>query len=358
MKDKNKTLLLFLIDNSGSMSGDRIMNLEKVFNRFHNDIKNIEIKFELAMAYILFSDHIINQAKITTVAESSLPKMEALGGTSISKAIAKGCDIYEDWEDRDYSNVVMILITDGEIDEFDIQLPHSFNTIFKGGKNDFYAFVIKNSNVKNLKNISPIKDNTYLISESELESLFDNILKSIQEGSLIIKVERKRKIQIGYFLVFLLINIALYFVFNYKPEMVEKKEISISKETQDFNAISQVELDLLYENDKNLLRTNRKAIKIAIDKKEVPLKSFLNYYNLKSESQKVVFSLLKEFNKTQLLKLTKEKSHLKELEYDFMIKSDTFVLPSLEVLLLKELEGSDLVEKQKKGQIKITRIKE
>ena len=120
---QDKTLCVFLLDNSGSMYGEKIQGLNNGLQQFQNDILRDEtISQRVEVAVISFASIVEYLQKPALVENITMPVLQAGGGTDMVGGLRKSIDVIaerkEYWKEHGvaYKRPWIVMITDGQAD--------------------------------------------------------------------------------------------------------------------------------------------------------------------------------------------------------------------------------------------------
>lgn len=150
--NKNRTLVIFVLDESGSMRGPAISNLNTAVNRFASEIikKNISIANDVEMFVIAFDDtprKVLDWTPLGSFRNGSV-NLSDKGGTNIGSAIDYAFEQLENkWNTANYSQVVshIVLISDGDGGSVDAQA-RRITELTKNGKLKFWMLGVTGYN--------------------------------------------------------------------------------------------------------------------------------------------------------------------------------------------------------------------
>ena len=118
---QEKTLCVFLLDNSGSMSGQKINDLNNGLQEFYNDIiGNDTLSQRLEIAVISFESTVRYLQQPALAETFTMPVLTAMGGTDMVGGIRKAIEVVEDRKNYykghgiAYKRPWIVMITDGE----------------------------------------------------------------------------------------------------------------------------------------------------------------------------------------------------------------------------------------------------
>jgi uncharacterized protein YegL len=156
-----------LLDKSGSMDGEKIVNARAIAFALGLLAKQRKLKF----MFRFFDDNVYDRIdKLTLENLAKIGSVDANGGTCISCALNKALE-----DLRDMKEFVIIIITDGE-DEFDIE-PLA-NTI-KNGKHRLISVLIGNESFHNLTELTKKVGGVVLTTENLDDKIALEILKEV-----------------------------------------------------------------------------------------------------------------------------------------------------------------------------------
>jgi len=156
-----------LLDKSGSMDGEKIVNARAIAFALGLLAKQRKLKF----MFRFFDDNVYDRIdKLTLENLAKIGSVDADGGTCISCALNKALE-----DLRDMKEFVIIIITDGE-DEFDIE-PLA-NTI-KNGKHRLISVLIGNESFHNLTELTKKVGGVVLTTENLDDKIALEILKEV-----------------------------------------------------------------------------------------------------------------------------------------------------------------------------------
>ena len=117
---QEKTLCVFLLDNSGSMSGKKMDDLNKGLQGFYQDILDDDaLSQRLEVAVISFESSVRYLQQPALVQSFTMPTLTAMGGTDMVGGIQKAIEVVEDrkryYKDHGiaYKRPWIVMITDG-----------------------------------------------------------------------------------------------------------------------------------------------------------------------------------------------------------------------------------------------------
>jgi len=166
-KKSNTDGYYILLDKSGSMGGEKIMNARAIAFALGLLAKQRRLKF----MFRFFDDNVYDRIdKLTLENLAKIGSVDANGGTCISCALNKALE-----DLRNMKEFVIIIITDGE-DEFDIE-PLA-NTI-KNGKHKLISVLIGNESFHNLTELTKKVDGVILTAENLDDKIALKILKEV-----------------------------------------------------------------------------------------------------------------------------------------------------------------------------------
>lgn len=376
-----KRLILFVLDISASMRGERIEQLRHAVAIFFERLNSRDLDYNLYSGFVLFNHKVQFESQIFNVRDIKLPSFEASGNTSIAKGVSSANKISDNWLKQNNGIVWMILITDADSIESKSSFPKSFYTLFGHGENKFYAFGIDKNNMDNLIEFSPSRDQVFLLNKYNLQNLFLSLSHDLVSGATRIDTSqnwnqnhrevkqpivtktssslrsKKRAVIIGPILMILLVLTSTYLLFFYdggdqsalmpddRPYTLGQSNLSLGQ----FSAI--------FAGQEKLLHNDRAVFTIFPEHEKFSLEEITAYYNLGDPAKnEVVFLFLKEFNPNILNNFSEDYSHLKEITKSEKISTESFRVPTLKAMMLEEFKGNTIAKKQKLNQIKITRI--
>ena len=156
-----------LLDKSGSMDGEKIVNARAIAFALGLLAKQRKLKF----MFRFFDNNVYDRIdKLTLENLAKIGSVDADGGTCISCALNKALE-----DLRDMKEFVIIIITDGE-DEFDIE-PLA-NTI-KNGKHRLISVLIGNESFHNLTELTKKVGGVVLTTENLDDKIALEILKEV-----------------------------------------------------------------------------------------------------------------------------------------------------------------------------------
>jgi uncharacterized protein YegL len=156
-----------LLDKSGSMDGEKIVNARAIAFALGLLAKQRNLKF----MFRFFDDNVYDRIdKLTLENLAKIGSVDAGGGTCISCAMNKALE-----DLRNMKEFVIIIITDGE-DEFDIE--PLVNTI-KNGKHKLISVLIGNESFHNLTELTRKVDGVVLTTENLDDKIALEILKEV-----------------------------------------------------------------------------------------------------------------------------------------------------------------------------------
>jgi len=156
-----------LLDKSGSMDGEKIVNARAIAFALGLLAKQRKLKF----MFRFFDNNVYDRIdKLTLENLAKIGSVDADGGTCISCALNKALE-----DLRDMKEFVIIIITDGE-DEFDIE-PLA-NTI-KNGKHKLISVLIGNESFHNLTELTKKVGGVVLTTENLDDKIALEILKEV-----------------------------------------------------------------------------------------------------------------------------------------------------------------------------------
>lgn len=120
---QEKTLCVFLLDNSGSMSGSKIEGLNKGLQQFHQDIiESDALSQRLEVAVVSFESEVRYLQQPALGEAFTMPTLTAMGGTDMDGGIRKAIEVVADrkqyYKDHGiaYKRPWIVMITDGYAD--------------------------------------------------------------------------------------------------------------------------------------------------------------------------------------------------------------------------------------------------
>jgi uncharacterized protein with von Willebrand factor type A (vWA) domain len=156
-----------LLDKSGSMGGEKIMNARAIAFALGLLAKQRRLKF----MFRFFDDNVydlIDKLNIENLAK--IGSVDANGGTCISCALNKALE-----DLRNMKEFIIIIITDGE-DEFDIE---PLANAIKNGKHKLISVLIGNESFHNLTELTKKVDGVVLTTEDLDDKIALKILKEV-----------------------------------------------------------------------------------------------------------------------------------------------------------------------------------
>ena len=156
-----------LLDKSGSMGGEKIMNARAIAFALGLLAKQRKLKF---MFRFFDSDVYDLIDKLTLENLAKIGSVDANGGTCISCALDKALE-----DLRNMKEFVIIVITDGE-DEFDIE---PLANAIKNGKHKLISVLIGNESFHNLTELTKKVDGVVLTTEDLDDKIALKILKEV-----------------------------------------------------------------------------------------------------------------------------------------------------------------------------------
>ena len=118
-----KTICCFVLDTSGSMSGQPINALNSALQQFYRDISNdSDMAEQLEVAIVTFDSHAKKLRDPALVANFTMPVLSVSGTTALVDGVRKGIELVEDRKEwykntgQSYMRPWIILITDGAPD--------------------------------------------------------------------------------------------------------------------------------------------------------------------------------------------------------------------------------------------------
>ena len=121
---EQKCLCVLVLDVSGSMRGEPIMELNRGLQDFYNEIKSDETSSQrLEVCIMTFNDTVKTVQEPALVDNFTMPTLSACGSTAMCDAVSEAIEMVDDrkkWykdSGQPYYRPWIILITDGEPDE-------------------------------------------------------------------------------------------------------------------------------------------------------------------------------------------------------------------------------------------------
>jgi uncharacterized protein YegL len=156
-----------LLDKSGSMGGEKIMNARAIAFALGLLAKQRKLKF----MFRFFDDNVYDRIdKLTLENLAKIGSVDADGGTCISCALNKALE-----DLRNMKEFVIIIITDGE-DEFDIE---PLANAIKNGKHKLISVLIGNESFHNLTQLTKKVDGVVLTTENLDDKIALEILREV-----------------------------------------------------------------------------------------------------------------------------------------------------------------------------------
>lgn len=161
---EQKTICCFVIDVSGSMSGDSIKELNRGLKEFHEEIKTTSILANrLEVAIVEFCDQVNTLVSPNLADQFTIPTLVARGTTKVVDGVRTGIRLVDErkrWykqTGQPYLRPWIVLITDGEPDD-DQDINGLANEIHLSDKEKKFVFLpvgVKGANMDILKKLSP-----------------------------------------------------------------------------------------------------------------------------------------------------------------------------------------------------------
>jgi uncharacterized protein YegL len=157
---QQKCPVVFVVDNSGSMGGAPIDELNKGLQVFQNEISQDDTAAaRLDVAIISFNNSEKIEHDFELIEEYQMPTLSAFGGTNMQAGLSKGLEILEarkKWyreTNQTYYRPYMILITDGHAN-IKKNLKEEISTAAKSKKLNFWPIGVNGANMKMLEKLA------------------------------------------------------------------------------------------------------------------------------------------------------------------------------------------------------------
>ena len=157
---QQKCPVVFVVDNSGSMSGAPINELNKGFEVFRNEIgQDDTASARLDVAIISFNSSEKIEHDFELISDYQMPVLAAGGGTNMQAGLRKGLDILEarkKWyrgTNQTYYRPYVILITDGYANITE-ELKNEIRTAAKNSKLNFWPVGVNGADMSMLEKIA------------------------------------------------------------------------------------------------------------------------------------------------------------------------------------------------------------
>jgi uncharacterized protein YegL len=159
---------LLLLDTSGSMEGEKVVELNRALIRFKEEtIKDDLARVRMDLAVLTFGGAIQLAQDFCSIEDFEPPTLIARGGTPMGQAIVKAADMIEERKQQykskgiDYYRPWLFLITDGaptDMEPGDITWNEAVNRVHKGEAEKrftFFAVAVEPADAATLAKIAP-----------------------------------------------------------------------------------------------------------------------------------------------------------------------------------------------------------
>ena len=181
---QEKTLCVFLLDNSGSMGGSKIAGLNKGLQQFHRDIiESDTLSQRLEVAVISFETSVQYLQQPALGETFTMPTLVAMGGTNMAEGIQKAIEVVEErkkyYKDHGiaYKRPWIVMITDGQANVSSIK-----DKVKKDGEDKHYFFqpiaIDEGSDMNLLNSLATTK--AFMLKDQKFSSFFEWLSKSLE----------------------------------------------------------------------------------------------------------------------------------------------------------------------------------
>lgn len=182
---------VLLLDNSGSMSGEKINDLNEGLRAFKDEIEQDDLASKrVDIAIITFNDDVQVIHDFSSIEDFDPPTLSAGGYTSMGNAIIMAAEMIEkrklDYKQKgiDYYRPWIFMITDGEptdMEPGDSMWSTVIRTVHDGEKNKkfmFFGVAAEPANTELLKQITPSNRPPVRLKQGRFKELFQWLSKS------------------------------------------------------------------------------------------------------------------------------------------------------------------------------------
>ena len=185
-----------LLDTSGSMSGEKIAQLNDALKAFREEVAADEIaRKRVDLAIITFGGTVNTVQNFSGVEDFEAPTLTTCGDTPMGEAIIRACDLIEQRKQQyktqgiDYYRPWIFLITDGSPTDMNPGDP-TWNEVVKrvregeaGKKFMFFAVAVQPADLETLAQIAPLNRPPVKLIGSKFKEMFQWLSKSQSQGS-------------------------------------------------------------------------------------------------------------------------------------------------------------------------------
>lgn len=182
--------VVLLLDNSYSMSGDPIQELNKGIEVFKQDIQEDSLaSLRVETAIITFGGKVDMIQDFTTIDKFNPPQLSASGNTPMGKAIELALDRVEDRKQIYKDNGIapyqpwIVLITDGQPTDKWENAAKRVRQAARDRKLSFYAIAVKGANMEILRQIAPSNTPPLILDGLKFQELFKWLSASVKSNS-------------------------------------------------------------------------------------------------------------------------------------------------------------------------------
>lgn len=182
--------VVLLLDNSYSMSGNPIQELNEGITVFKQEVEEDETaSLRIEVAIISFGNKPNVLQDFITISEFAPPKLEAIGNTPMGKAIELGLDLVEKrktiYKENDilYYQPWILLITDGEPTDDYQNAAQQVRKATAERKLNFFTVAVQNANIEKLKQIAPLDTPPIHLDGLKFKELFRWLSDSMKRTS-------------------------------------------------------------------------------------------------------------------------------------------------------------------------------
>ncbi len=160
---EQKCPVVFVLDVSGSMSGDPIIELNKGLAQFQEEIQDDTTARErLDIAVVSFGSDVKVEHDFKLIAEYNMPQLTTRGSTNLVGGMRKGMELIRErkkWYQntfQTYYRPYLIMITDGYPDECPKKagLNQELETAVKNKQLNFWPIGVQGANIEMLKEMA------------------------------------------------------------------------------------------------------------------------------------------------------------------------------------------------------------
>ncbi|WP_414574924.1 vWA domain-containing protein [Anabaena sp. CCY 9402-a] len=190
---ENRCPVILLLDTSGSMSGQRIQELNRGLAAFKEDVlKDAQASLSVEVAIVTFGPVRLTQ-DFVTIDQFTSPKLEADGVTPMGQAIEYALDLLETRKQTYKDNGILyyrpwvFLITDGAPTDYWEGAAQRVREAEESRRLSFFTVAVQDADMNKLRQIAPPQRPPVILNGLDFRSLFvwlSTSMKRVSSGKV------------------------------------------------------------------------------------------------------------------------------------------------------------------------------